>query len=114
LGLALLKTRSYDDAIESFKRALELNPNELLIYNDLADAYDRTNRRQEAVNALRHAFELANARGDRPLIGNFRMRLKVVQNPTDAEAQKTLGFAMAKAGHFSDAAEKFQAALAAK
>jgi tetratricopeptide (TPR) repeat protein len=114
LGQALLHARNYAEAIACFKHALELNPSALLIYNDLADAYDRSNQQQKAVATLQQALELSNARGDTSLIGNFRFRLKVIQNPNDQDVLKNFGFQLARAGHLSEAVEKLQAALALK
>jgi Flp pilus assembly protein TadD len=114
LGLALLGAHTYDEAITCFEHALQLNPEELLIYNDLADAQAHTNDQAKAVATLQHGLELANARGDKALIGNFRIRLKVIQNPNDPDVQKNFGFQLARAGHYSEAVAKLQAALALK
>lgn len=114
LGQALLHAQSFADAIAAFEHALKLNPSAILIYNDLADAYARSNHQQKAVATLQHALELANARGDQALIGNFRFRLKVIQNPNDPDVLKTFGLQLASAGHLQEAVEKLQASLALK
>ena len=56
LGLALTALRKYDDAIEAFKKALELNPYYVDVRNDLGTALVLSGKRVEGKNEFMTAF----------------------------------------------------------
>jgi Fe-S cluster biosynthesis and repair protein YggX len=64
LGRAYLDAGQNADAIKSFQRALELNPNIAKVYQLLATALLAENRKPEAIEHLTKGAEIAAARGD--------------------------------------------------
>jgi len=64
LGKAYLDAGMNAPAIESFQRALELNPDIAKVYQLLATALLKENRKPEAVERLTKGVEVAAARGD--------------------------------------------------
>jgi tetratricopeptide (TPR) repeat protein len=64
LGTALQKAGKFRKAVHSFENALRLNPQAIDIYNDLANSYFRLNEKPQAIAALEHGLQLAQAAGD--------------------------------------------------
>jgi tetratricopeptide (TPR) repeat protein len=64
LGQLLLEAGKYDEAIQSFRRTLELSPQFSKVYQLLAQALLQLPDRGEAVRVLRQGFEVADERGD--------------------------------------------------
>ncbi len=64
LGRALLDAGMHDEAITSFARTIELNPNISKAYQLMAQAQLKANRKDEAIKTLTKGAEVANARGD--------------------------------------------------
>src|ERR1700728_2702427 len=64
LGWACLDAGDYGQAIQSFQRALELNADIAKIYQLLATALLKQDRKPEAIERLTRGVEVATARGD--------------------------------------------------
>src|SRR5207237_3324531 len=64
LGQLLLEDKQYGEAIQSFRRTLELSPQFSKVYHLLALALLHDNQRDEAVKLLKQGFEVADERGD--------------------------------------------------
>ena len=64
LGQLLMEGGQYDEAVQSFRRTLELSPQFSKVYHLLALALLQDGRRDEAVGVLRQGFEVADERGD--------------------------------------------------
>jgi Fe-S cluster biosynthesis and repair protein YggX len=64
LGKACLDAGMTTQAIQSFQRALELNPNLAKVYQLLATALLKENRKAEAIERLTRGVDIAAARGD--------------------------------------------------
>jgi Fe-S cluster biosynthesis and repair protein YggX len=64
LGKAYLDAGMTTPAIASLQRVLELNPNIAKVYQLLATALLKEDRRDEAISRLRQGIEVAGARGD--------------------------------------------------
>ncbi len=64
LGQLLMEDKQYGEAVQSFRRTLELSPTFSKVYHLLALGLLHDNRRDEAVQALRQGFEVADERGD--------------------------------------------------
>jgi tetratricopeptide (TPR) repeat protein len=65
LGRALLDAGMHDEAITSFARTIELNPNISKAYQLMAQAQLKAERKDEAIKTLTKGAEVANARGRR-------------------------------------------------
>jgi Fe-S cluster biosynthesis and repair protein YggX len=64
LGRALLDAAQYEDALKSFRRVIELNPNISKVYQLMADALLRQNKRDAAIETLQTGVRVAHDRGD--------------------------------------------------
>jgi Fe-S cluster biosynthesis and repair protein YggX len=64
LGQLLLEDKQYAEAVRSFRRTLELNPQFSKVYQLLALALLHDNQKAEAIEVLRQGFAAADERGD--------------------------------------------------
>ncbi len=127
LGLAHAGQGRFEDAIESYNQALEINPDFAPAHNNLAVALKNLGRFEEAVTCFRRATEtdpdLAEAHSNLgntlSTIGNptegaacCRQALKI--NPGLAEAHGNLGNALRKLGQQEEAIACYIAALRLK
>ena len=64
LGQLLLEAGQHDEAVQSFQRTLELSPQFSKVYQLLASALIKLDRRQEAIQVLEQGFAVADERGD--------------------------------------------------
>jgi Flp pilus assembly protein TadD len=58
LGVALNADRQYEQAVESYRRSVELNPQDEWAWNNLGNAYRSAGKLTEAADALREAIRL--------------------------------------------------------
>src|SRR5262245_1856898 len=58
LAILLDEQGDWTKAIEEYKKALELDPNNSLIYSEMAETYFRNNRAREAVETAQNAVSL--------------------------------------------------------
>src|SRR5436853_3158950 len=92
-GLELFKESRFQDAVETFKRAIQLKPDYAEAHNDLGMAYCRLNRNDEAIESFRQAIRL---------------------NPRLAEAYYNLGTAYYNLGRLQEAMTSFKQAVGLK
>src|SRR5262245_40882224 len=64
LGQLLMEAGQFDDAVQSFRRTLELSPQFSKVYQLLAETLLKLNKREEAVTVLRQGYSVADERGD--------------------------------------------------
>src|SRR5262249_49420954 len=64
LGQLLMEAQQHDEAVQSFRRALELNPEVSKVYQLLGGSPVQLGRRDEAVEVLKRGFAVADERGD--------------------------------------------------
>ncbi len=64
LGQLLMENLQFDEAIQSFRRTLELEPQFSKVYQLLGTAFMKLNRRADAVKVLTEGFAVADERGD--------------------------------------------------
>jgi tetratricopeptide (TPR) repeat protein len=64
LGQLLMEDKQYGEAINSFRRTLELSPQFSKVYQLLGLCLLNNNRRDEAVKVLKDGFSIADERGD--------------------------------------------------
>src|SRR5437764_1058272 len=65
LGQLLSEAGQHEDAVQSYRRTLELSPQFSKVYQLLAQSLLALQRRDEAVQVLRQGFQVADERGDR-------------------------------------------------
>ena len=64
LGQLLMEAGQYPEAIQSFRRTLELSPQFSRVFVLLANSYLKLNQRAEAVETLKKGYAVAEERGD--------------------------------------------------
>lgn len=64
LGQLLMENGQYDEAVQSFRRTLELSPQFSKVYQLLGSSLAKLGRRNEAIEVLREGFGVADQRGD--------------------------------------------------
>ena len=64
LGQLLMENLQFDEAIQSFRRTLELSPQFSKVYQLLGSSYLKLNQRAEAIQVLQEGFRVADERGD--------------------------------------------------
>jgi Fe-S cluster biosynthesis and repair protein YggX len=64
LGQLLMENLQFDEAIQSFRRTLELSPQFSKVYQLLGTCLIKLNRRPDAVKVLQEGFAVADERGD--------------------------------------------------
>jgi Fe-S cluster biosynthesis and repair protein YggX len=64
LGQLLMEDKQYGEAVQSFRRTLELSPTFSKVYHLLALCLLHDNRSDEAIPVLRQGFDVADERGD--------------------------------------------------
>ena len=65
LGQLLAEAGEHEQAVQSFRRTLELSPHFSKVYQLLAQSLLSLSRRDEAVQVLKEGFAVADERGDR-------------------------------------------------
>ena len=81
---------SYEEAIESYKRALKINPNYFEVYNNLGVALNDSKKPKDAISYLRKALKI---------------------NPHYPEAYNNLGNALKEIGKLDQAIESYENAI---
>ena len=64
LGQLLMENLQFDEAIQSFRRTLELSPQFSKVYQLLGASHLKLNQRDEAIKVLTEGFRVADERGD--------------------------------------------------
>src|SRR5436190_21253804 len=64
LGQLLMENLQFDEAIQSFRRTLELSPQFSKVYQLLGTCYIKQDRPAEAIKVLKEGFAVADERGD--------------------------------------------------
>ncbi|HTU20532.1 MAG TPA: Fe(2+)-trafficking protein [Gemmataceae bacterium] len=64
LGQLLMEAQQYPEAIQSFRRTLELSPRFSKVYQLLGQCLLSHNQREEAVGVLQQGFDVADEQGD--------------------------------------------------
>jgi tetratricopeptide (TPR) repeat protein len=65
LGSLYLEAEQYENAVASFRRTLEIEPQFSRVYQLLGQALIQLGRKDEAVELLRKGFDVADERGDK-------------------------------------------------
>ncbi len=64
LGQLLMEAGQYDEAVQSFRRTLELSPQFSKVFQLLGNCLMKLGRTDEAVRVLQEGYRVADARGD--------------------------------------------------
>jgi Fe-S cluster biosynthesis and repair protein YggX len=89
LGRAYLDAGMNDKAVESFQKVISLNPNIGKVYQLLAGALLKLNKRDEAITQLNRGIEVAIARGDQMPKNEMVKMLKELGAPVPEAAVKS-------------------------
>jgi superkiller protein 3 len=124
LGILLTKQGRIAEAIEQYRKAIELNPNRAEFYNNLGNLLAKQNQTDEAIEQFQKALEVepdyakahynlaniltAQGRWDEA-IEHYQRALK--QMPDSTHAHYQLGLALQSRGKFTAAIAQFQKVL---
>jgi Flp pilus assembly protein TadD len=124
LGVALVDKGRFDEAIENYYKAIQIDPNSADTLNNLGFALAAKGRFDEAIENYRKAIQikpnsaitldnLGMALVDKgrfdEAIENFHKAIQIDPNPADA--LNNLGFALAATGRFDEAIENYRKAI---
>jgi tetratricopeptide (TPR) repeat protein len=98
LGQLLLEDKQYAEAVQYFRRTLELSPQFSKVYHLLALALLSDNRRDEAVQVLRQGFDVADERGDNVPRDEMARMLQSLGEPAPTSKRVTTGLASGEGG----------------
>jgi tetratricopeptide (TPR) repeat protein len=127
LGEAYYSLQRYSDAIEAYRQALRINPDDTVAWNNLGAAYDGLQRYSDAIEAYRQALRIKPDYADAwnnlgaaynglqrysDAIEAYRQSLRI--EPDDAKAWYNLGYAYGDLQRYSDAIEAYRQALRIK
>lgn len=127
-GREFYQAKQYDQAIEEFKAAAELDATQHVIFANLAEAYKNTRKFDDAVQSYNKALELLAAKPDPAIEASYHMNLALIYalggkmpealaetekstklNPaTGSKAYYNLGATLVNSGKASEAADAFK------
>jgi Tfp pilus assembly protein PilF len=90
LGCTYFKSGKYEEAIKSFKQAIEIDPDFAEVHYNLGLAYFESGKYEEAIDAYKHAIRI---------------------DPDAADAHYNLGTDYGKSGMYKEAIESFKQAV---
>jgi Tfp pilus assembly protein PilF len=98
-GLAAAQAKDYDTAVTSFTKASELDPKQVAVWAQLADAYVSGSAKKTGAD-----FDAGMAKG----IDAYQKAIEL--NPADAATHNNFALALGKAHKFDDMTKEFQKA----
>jgi tetratricopeptide (TPR) repeat protein len=78
IGYELMQQKKLPEAIEAFKKGIELYPNSANIYDSLGEAYERSGSNKEAKENYEKALKLAEVQGDAEHLKDIKANLERV------------------------------------
>ena len=127
MGIAFKDQGKLDEAIDAYKNALRVQPNHVLVYNNMGNVLKEQNKLDEAIEAYEKAISLkpnhalahnnmGNALREQ---GKLNEAIKAYTNalaidPGNAEAYNNMGNALQGQGKLDDAIEAYENALSRK
>jgi len=124
LGRVLFKRKQYEEAVDQFRTALAIDPDDAGLHRDLSFPLMALGRTGEAVTELRHAIELepgdassmeylASALQRAGLLQDelVQQQAKVAANPDDPDARMLLGYLYYQEEDVPAGAEEFRQAV---
>ena len=99
LAFSLVRLGRYPEAIEAFKQALQYDPNNAEIYNNMGFAYVHGGQYAEAIEACRQAIALLGKTGEA-----YKQELQI-RNEVLSNAYKNIGNAHNELKQYNEAAD---------
>ncbi len=134
-GRELYASKQFDQALEEFKRASELDPSQHVIYANLAESYKNLKKYDDAIANYNKALEVIsqNPKADPQTIASYHMNMGIIHgmagkteeasteikksaelNPPNAsQAYYNLGAILVNSGKSADAVEAFKKSVEA-
>ncbi len=98
LGQLLMEAQLFPQAIQSFRRTLELSPRFSKVYQLLAQCLLDDNRREEAIAVLKQGFDVADEQGDNMPREAMSRMLTELGEPEPVSKKKTTSAAEGPGG----------------
>src|SRR5947209_2230332 len=98
LGQLFQEAGQFEDAVQSFRRTLELSPQFSKVYQLLAATLLQLNRRDEAIQTLQQGFAVADERGDNMPRDEMAKMLVQLGQPAPVPKRAAAGGAAAAGG----------------
>ncbi|HTU91339.1 MAG TPA: Fe(2+)-trafficking protein [Gemmataceae bacterium] len=98
LGQLLMEARQFPEAVQSFRRTLELSPRFSKVYQLLAQCLLDDNHRDEAVAVLKQGFDVADEQGDNMPREAMARMLTELGEPEPASKKKSASAAEGDGG----------------
>jgi Fe-S cluster biosynthesis and repair protein YggX len=89
LGQLLMEAQQYPEAIQSFRRTLELSPRFSKVYQLLGQCLLVNNQRDQAVAVLKQGFDVADEQGDNMPRDAMTLMLTELGEPAPVSKKKT-------------------------
>ncbi len=105
------RTKSFDGALDAYKKALAINPNEAALYNQLGNIYGAEKKIPEATEALNKAAQLDPAMAAK---ANFNMGANLVNSGNSDQAADFFKKAIAADPNYADAHYQYGICLMGK
>jgi Tfp pilus assembly protein PilF len=117
LAVTLSRREKFDEAVETFRRALKIRPDFLDAWNDLGITLVRQTKHREAINYRPNFAEAYNNMGNALRnLGRFDesvdyFRMAPEQKPTYVDAHNNFGIALSGMGRFDEAVASYTRCL---
>lgn len=132
-GRALAAEKKYDEAIEQFKKAAEMDPNQHVILSNMAEAYKQEKKYDDAIDSYNKALAILANKPNADIEASYHMNMGIVygmagkMDNAQAEMKKSaelspnnasksyynLGAMLTNTGKYQEAVEAFKQAVAA-
>ncbi len=131
-GRSLATEKKYDEAIESFKKAGEMDPNQHVVFSNLAEAYKQVKKYDEAIENYNKALAILANKPNPEIEASYHMNMGIVYGlagkmdnaqaemkksaelspPNASKAYYNLGAMLTNTGKYAEAVEAFKQAVA--
>jgi tetratricopeptide (TPR) repeat protein len=132
-GRALAAEKKYDEAVEAFKKAAEMDPNQHVIFSNMAESYKQLKKYDEALENYNKALAILANKPNPDIEASYHMNMGIIHglagkmDNAQAEMKKSaelsplnaskayynLGAMLTNTGKYAEAVEAFKQSVAA-
>jgi tetratricopeptide (TPR) repeat protein len=131
-GRALAAEKKYDEAVETFKKAAEMDPNQHVIFSNMAESYKQLKKYDDAIESYSKALTILANKPSPEIEASYHMNMGIVyglagkMDNAQAEMKKSaelsplnaskayynLGAMLTNTGKYAEAVEAFKQSVA--